>query len=138
MATDLARNISHLMTLPPDQIYASCIFLAALIFLNDLIRTALMVEYTRSVINHVIIDILTLLPAIFIGVVLLYAGHGYPGRVWINLALAAGLYIAWYAGGQITVLARKDTEAADIGWMAMGALITIPCGLLAILLSWVF
>ncbi len=134
MLAELSTNILYLMSLPPEQIWASFAFLAALVFLNDMVRTALMVEFTRSVINHVIIDVLTLLPAFFVGFVLVYSAYSYPDRKWINLAMAVGLYIAWYLGGQITVLARRDTEAADIGWMAMGSLITVPCGLLALIL----
>ncbi|MBI4552386.1 MAG: hypothetical protein HY710_08995 [Candidatus Latescibacteria bacterium] len=128
------HNLLELLSLAPERLIASLILLAALILMNDFVRTALMVEYTRSVVTHVIINVLTLLPAVILGVVLLYAGYRYPERAWFNLGVAAAFYVVWYIGGTLTRLARHDTEGADIGWMSHGLFITIPCGFLAVIL----
>ncbi len=111
------------------------IFLAALMLLNDLIRTILMVAGTRSVMTHLMVLVMTLFPALFSAVVLIVAGIRYPGRGWINLGLIAVLFVAWYIGGALTHLARRDTEGADVGFMTVGALITMPCGLVVALLT---
>lgn len=129
------RNILELLSLPPGRLFwPALILLAGIMIINDLIRTALMTERTRSVLVHVVINVLTLLPAVILGFVLLYAGYRYPDRAWLNLGLAAAFYGVWYLGGTLTWLARRDTEGADVGWMAMGLFITLPCGLLAIAL----
>ncbi|MBI4965783.1 MAG: hypothetical protein HY913_21070 [Desulfomonile tiedjei] len=128
------KNILNLMSLPPERLWASLILLSSIFVLNDLVRTALMTKYTKSVVNHVIINVLTLLPAIVLGLVLLYAGYRYPERAWLNFAIALALYFPWYVGGTLTRLARRDTEGADVGWMAMGLFITVPCGVLAVVL----
>jgi hypothetical protein len=128
------KNLLHLFSFPPDKLIVSLVLLSSLFILNDLVRTALMCEYTRSVLNHVIINALTLLPAAVLGLVLLYAGYRYPERVWVNFGIALALYVPWYIGGTLTKLARRDTEGADVGWMAMGLFITVPCGVLAVLL----
>jgi len=134
MTVEPFRNLLELLSLAPNHLWASLAFLGALTLVNDLIRTALMVEYTRSVINHIIVDALTLLPGVLLGLVLLYAGYRHPERAWINLGLALVLYGPWYLGGTLTWLARHDTEGADVGWMSHGAVITFVCGLLAVVL----
>jgi hypothetical protein len=128
------QHLLDLMSLAPERLLASLILLSALFILNDLVRTALMTEYTRSVLNHVIINVLTLLPAALLGLILLYADYRYPARVWVNFGIALALYIPWYLGGTLTRLARQDVEGADVGWMAMGLFITVPCGLLGAVL----
>lgn len=131
------RNFLELMSLPPGRLGAAFLLLAALMLLNDLIRTALMTEFTRSVLNHVIVNVLTLLPGVILGAVLLYADHLYPERAFLNLALAALLYVAWYLSGTLTWLARKDTEGADVGWMSHGAIITLGCWLASLVWIWI-
>ncbi len=128
------RNLLELMSLNPDSLGAALVLLAATMILNDLVRTALMTEHTRSVAVHVIVNVLTLLPAFVLGAALIYAGYRFPHRAWVNLGLAALLYGAWYTGGTLTWLARRDTEGADLGWMAHGAIVTLICGLLAVVL----
>jgi hypothetical protein len=128
------QNLLDLMSLAPERLLTSLILLSALFILNDLVRTALMTLYTRSVLNHVIINVLTLLPAAFLGLIVLYADYRYPERVWINFGIALALYIPWYIGGTLTRLARQDVEGADVGWMTMGLFITVPCGILGLVL----
>lgn len=128
------RNLLDLMSLAPDLLWASLILLAGVMLLNDLLRTALMSEHTRSVAVHALVCTLTLLPSGILGLVLLYAGYRYPERAWINFGLALALYMPWYLGGTLTWLARRDTEGADVGWISHGLFITVPCGLLAMVL----
>lgn len=127
-------NLLDLMSLAPDVLWASLLLLAGIMLLNDLLRTALMTEYTRSVAVHALVCKLTLLPSAILGLVLLYAGYRYPERAWINFGLALALYIPWYLGGTLTWLSRRDTEGADVGWISHGLFITVPCGLLAVVL----
>jgi hypothetical protein len=134
MSTDPFYNLLDLMSLGPERLGASLFVLASLLMVNDLVRTALMAEHTRSVLNHVIVSALTQLPAAILGLVLLYAGYRHPERAWINLGLAALLYGAWYIGGTLTWFARQDTEGADVGWITMGIFITLPCWLAAVVL----
>lgn len=105
-----------------------CVLMAFVILLNDLVRTWLMTEGTRSVGVHLAVCVLTLAPAIVLASLLVWAGYHHPDRVWLNLALAAGLYVPWWLGGAITRLVRPDSEGADLGWISMGALITFPVG----------
>jgi hypothetical protein len=127
-------NILDLMSLAPDVLWASLLLLAGIMLLNDLLRTALMTEHTRSVAVHALVCTLTLLPSVILGLALLYAGYRDPERAWINCGLALVLYIPWYVGGALTWLARRDTEGADLGWISHGLFITVPCGLLAVVL----
>lgn len=127
------RGLGEILALGPRTWVGGCLLLAFLFLLNDLCRTALMTEGTRSRIVHVLVCALTLGPAVVLAGVLLWAGASHPDRVWINLGLAAALYVFWWAGGALTRLTRKDSEGADIGWMTMGALITFPAGLVAAL-----
>jgi hypothetical protein len=128
------KNLLDLMSLGPERWVASLTLLAAFVVLNDLLRTALMLEFTRSWVVHLIINTLTLLPSFVLGLVLLYAGYRHPERAWLNLAWAALLYVAWYLGGTLTRLSRRDTEGADVGFQMLGALITLPFGILAVVL----
>ncbi len=125
------RNLLDLLSLNPERLIYSLILLGSLVLMNDLVRTALMTEHTRSVLNHMIICVLTIWPGIMLGIVLLYAAYRYPQRAWINLGLAILLYVAWWAGGTLTHLARQDTEGADLGWMSHGLIITVFFGLIA-------
>ncbi len=124
-------NLLDLVTLAPDHLIASLAFLGAVMAANDTLRTSLMIEFTRSAFVHVIINVMTLLPAGLLAVVLLVAAYRFPQRGWVNLAFAVLLYAAWYFGGAVTRLARRDSEGADPGFMFVGALITFPVGILA-------
>jgi hypothetical protein len=127
------HNLIQLLTLSPEHLVGSLILLGALCAANDLIKTALMIEFTRSPLIHVLLNILTLFPAGLLGLVLLASAYLYRGRGWVNLGYALLLYVAWYAGGALTHLARRDTEGADPGFMTVGALVTFPVGVLAAL-----
>ena len=132
---EYVRNLIDLMTLAPERLIPSLILLSSLVILNELVRTAFMVEYTRSVVVHVIISILTLLPAFMLGFILLYDGYRYPERAWLNLGIAIALYLPWILGGTLTRLSRRDTEGADLGWILQGLIfITIPWGILAVII----
>lgn len=133
LAAMQVHGLGDILALGPDTVVAGCVLLAFAFLLNDLVRTWLMTARTRSVLVHVIVCALTLAPAVVLAGVLLWAGARHPDRVLVNLALAAALYVPWWAGGALTRLVRADSEGADLGWIAMGALITFPTGLAAAL-----
>jgi hypothetical protein len=124
------KNLLHLLALPPDRLWASVSLLAAVIIACELIRIALGTVLTRSRVAHVTVCLLTFaLQALLLAFVLGYADCHYPGRGWINLGIAVALYVLWYATGDVTRLVRSDSEGADLGFMAVGALITFPVGI---------
>jgi hypothetical protein len=126
-------NFIELLSLAPGAWAHSLAIFSFLFFCACLLRSAAMCEGTRWPLVHMLVCALTLLPAIVLAGMLLLGAIRYPERAWLNLGIAALLYVPWYAGGRITRLARADTEGADVGWLAMGALITFPAGLLAAL-----
>lgn len=130
---DLFRNLFELASLPPGRLLPAILLISGIVLLNDLVRTALMIEFTRSALAHVVVNVMTLLPAVLVAAILFYSAWQYPQRAWGNLWFACLFFVVWYAGGALTRLARPDTEGADIGFMTVGALITFPCGILAAL-----
>jgi hypothetical protein len=121
----------ELMKLGPDGCWHALALLAFFSACCYLLRTALMVELPATPWVHSLICLLTLLPAIVVAVVLVWAAHAHPARAWFNLVIAALVFVAWWAGGAMTRLVRPDTEGGDIGWLAMGALIAFPTGIIA-------
>jgi len=128
------RNLLDLLSLAPGATGHAMVLCSFLFFCTYLLRTAAMSEGTRSRLVHMLVCVLTLLPAVLLAAMLVLGAARFPERAWLNLAVAALLYVPWYAGGRITRLARPDTEGADVGWLAMGALITFPVGLAAAVL----
>ncbi|HLK90041.1 MAG TPA: hypothetical protein VKZ18_09105 [Polyangia bacterium] len=123
-----------LLALPPDQLVPALSLLAFVIVIAELVRIAIGTELTRSALAHVTVCLLTFaLQSVLLAVVLVHAAHAYPTRGFVNLAFAAGLYLVWYLAGQATKLVRPVSEGADVGFMAVGALITFPAGLVAAL-----
>jgi hypothetical protein len=133
-ATTPLHQILDLLALAPDTVWHSVALLSFFCVVSYLTRTALMIEAPRSIIVHMTVCTLTLLPAIVLAAVLVWAAHQYPERAWLNLGFAGIVYVAWYLGGALTRLARPDTEGGDIGWLFMGALITFPAGAIAALI----
>ncbi|HEX2568199.1 MAG TPA: hypothetical protein VH877_01490 [Polyangia bacterium] len=128
------RYLGDVVSLDPRYLRESFVLLGAFIFLNDLLRTALMAERPRSVAQHLAVCVLTLWPGILLGAVLLWAGYRHPEHAFSHLLFAALLYGFWILGGALTRLVRSDSEGADLGWISHGALITFPLGLLAVIL----
>lgn len=128
-------TLGDILALGPDTALAGFVLLAFAFLLNDLVRTWLMTERTRSVSTHVLVCALTLAPAVVLAAVLVWSALHHPDRALLNLALAAALYVPWWAGGALTRLVRDDSEGSDLGWLAMGALITFPIGLAAAVLT---
>jgi hypothetical protein len=126
--------LAQLLSLGPDMLIEAIVLLAALFFLNDLLRTALLPQATRSILAHLTCCALTLLPGIVLGFVLVWAAHEHPDRAWLNLGIAAFLYLFWILGGAITRAVRSDSEGADIGWIFHGAVITFALGVGAALI----
>ena len=121
-------NVIDLLSLAPHVLGHSVLLFSFLFMSAYLLRTAAMSEGTRAPLVHMLVCTLTLLPAVLLAVMLALGALRFPERAWINLGIAALLYVPWYLGGRITSLARPDTEGADVGWLTMGALITFPCG----------
>ncbi len=129
------KHLVELMSLPPGRTGEWLMFLSAFMILCELTRLSLGTVFTRSVLAHVIRCLLTFaLQAIVLAVVLVWADHCHPDRGWINLGYALLLYFIWYLAGQLVLLARPDTEGADLGFMTVGALITFPVGIIAALI----
>lgn len=128
------HRLDQIFALDPAIFWHAYIFFAFFFLVNDLLRSALMAELVRSVVAHLAVCVLTLLPGILLGFALLWAGHRHPDRVWSNLAVAVALYPWWMLGGAITKLSRSDSEGADTGWIFHGAMISFPLGFLAVLL----
>jgi len=129
------KELIQLMSLPPDRIREWLLFLSAFLLLCELTRLALGTVFTRSVLAHVLRCLLTFaVQAIVLAAVLVWADHCYPARAWINLGYALLFYFIWYLAGQLVLLARHDTEGADLGFMTVGALITFPVGIIAALI----
>lgn len=129
MTTQPFVNLWHLLELPPDQIWAAISMLAAIIVVAELVRISLGTVLTHSRVAHVTICLLTFaFQALLLAVVLVVADRAHHGRGWLNLGIALGLYVAWYVSGELTRLVRSDSEGADLGFMAVGALITFPVG----------
>ncbi|MCG8405943.1 MAG: hypothetical protein MI923_12175 [Phycisphaerales bacterium] len=130
----ILTDLFDLISLAPSRLGYSITLLAFLFMVNYLLRTAYMNTGTCSRLVHMLVCTLTLLPAICLAFILFLAAYRHPDRAWINLAIAAALYLPWALGGAITRFARAETEGADVGWLTMGALITFPAGLIAAVL----
>jgi hypothetical protein len=123
------------MSLPPDRLAPALLMLGSVIVICELTRIALCTEHTRSRVAHITVALLTFpLQSILLAIVLVHAASAHPGRGWINVAIALGLYALWFVTGQATRLVRRVSEGADLGFMCVGALITFPVGIAAALL----
>jgi hypothetical protein len=128
------RALLDLLSLPPDRIKEWLSLLIAFMIVCELTRLALATVFTRSVLAHVTRCLLTFaVQAVVLAGVLVWADYRHPERAWINLGYALFLYVIWYLAGQLVLLARHDTEGADLGFMTVGALITFPVGIIAAL-----
>lgn len=128
------RDLLALMSLPPERTGEWLLFLSAFMILCELTRLTLATLFTRSVLAHLIRCLLTFaIQAIVLAAVLVWADYHHPDRGWINLGYALLLYAVWYLAGQLVLLARPDTEGADLGFMTVGALITFPVGIIVAL-----
>lgn len=122
-----------LLRLPPEHLGASILFLAGIVVTCEYLRVSLSPVLTRSVIAHVLVNLLTVvvLP-VLLAVVLVLSISAHPDRALINLAIAGGLYVLWYLTGQSTLLVRSDTQGADLGFICLGAVITFVPGVIAL------
>ena len=131
MTVEPFERIWALLALPPDRLLPAVCLLAGFIVYCELVRISLLVVLTRSVAAHVTVCLLTFAAqAITLAVVLVHAAATHPGRGFVNLGITLGLYVLWYVTGQATRIVRPRSEGADLGFMAVGALITFPAGLI--------
>ena len=129
------KDLINLLSLPAERTREWLALLSAFMILCELTRLAIATVFTRSVLTHVTRCLLTFaVQAVTLAGILVWASHCHPERAWINLGYAFLLYFVWYLAGQLVLLARPDTEGADLGFMTVGALITFPVGLIAALL----
>ena len=134
MTVEPFQKVWALLALPPDRLLPALCLLGGFIVYCELVRISLGAAVTRSVLAHVVICLLTFaVQAITLAVVLIHASAIYHGRGFINLGIAAGMYLLWYVTGQATRLVRPRSEGADLGFMVVGALITFPVGLIGAL-----
>ena len=128
------RHLSRLLALEPRYLPHAMVLLGFAFAVNYLLRTVLLIEAPLSRWVHLVVCLLTMLPAFVLAAVLWWAASQHPERAWINLGVALVLYVAWWLGGAMTRLARPDTEGGDVGWLTMGALVTFPVGVMAALI----
>ena len=129
-------TLFQLMRLPPEHLVASILLLAGVVVACELLRVSLAPVLTRSVIAHVLVNLLTavVLP-VFLAVVLVLSILAHPERALINMLIVGGLYALWYLAGQATLLVRSDTQGADPGFMFVGSVITFVPGVIALAVS---
>jgi len=129
------KDLIQLLSLPPERRTEWLMLLSAILILCEFTRLALGTVFTRSVLAHVTRCLLTFaIQAVVLAAVLVWADYRHPDRAWINLGYALLFYGIWYLAGQLVLLARPDTEGADLGFMTVGALITFPVGFIAALI----
>jgi hypothetical protein len=126
-------TLFELLHLPPEHLAASILSLAGLVIACELLRVSLSPVLTRSVVAHVLVNLLTavVLPAL-LAVVLVLSILAHPERALMNMVIVAGLYAVWYLAGQATLLVRSDTQGADLGFMFVGSAITFVPGVIAL------
>lgn len=126
----------ELLHLPPEHLIPSILFIGGLVIACELGRVSLSPVLTRSVIAHVLVNLLTavVLP-VLLAVVLVLSILAYPDRALLNMVIVAGLYAVWYLAGQATLLIRSDTQGADVGFMFVGSFITFVPGVIALAVS---
>jgi len=135
IATDPFVIFFEVMKLGPQHVWHAVALLSFFAAGSYLLRTALMTELPQAAWVHMMVCTLTVLPAIVLAAVLVWAAWWHPERAWVNLGYAGLVFAAWWFGGAITRLARPDTEGGDLGWLMMGALITFPAGMIAALVT---
>jgi hypothetical protein len=129
-------TLFELLRLPPEHLIASILFLAGVVIACELLRVSLLPVLTRSVIAHVLVNLLTavILP-VFLAVVLVLSILAHSDRALVNMLIVAGLYAVWYLVGQATLLVRSDTQGADAGFMFIGSVITFVPGVIALVVA---
>jgi hypothetical protein len=122
-----------LLRLPPAHLGASILLLAGIVISCEYLRVSLSPVLTRSVIAHVLVNLLSavILP-VLLAVVLVLGISAHPDRALINLGVVGGLYVLWYLAGQSTLLVRPDSQGADLGFICIGSMITFVPGVIAL------
>lgn len=132
---DFLHDLWSLMSLPPDRLIPALLLLASFITLCELTRICLLVVAPRSRFVHIMEVLLTaVIQPIALAIVLIKGACEFPERAWINVGYIALMYVIWYVAGQATLLVRRDSQGADLGFMTVSALITFPVGVTGILL----
>lgn len=126
-------HLMEIFTLGAGNLLIAFGIITVLFFINELLKAYLMIEHTHCIITHVGINIMTILPAIILMAILIYAGFKHPERTGINFTFVVLSFIPWYLAGKFTRLARRDTEGADIGFMTVGLLLVVFAGIITTL-----
>ncbi len=130
----LVKCLLKILALGPGEVYLAFGILTVLFFANEFLKTYLVVEHTRCTIAHIVINMLTILPAVILVCLLLFAGYMHPERVCTNFSFALLALVPWYISGRITCLARNDAEGAGIGFMSIGLLMLIGTGIVTLII----
>ncbi|ACY16570.1 hypothetical protein Hoch_4072 [Haliangium ochraceum DSM 14365] len=131
-------GLVDLLYLPPEHLGASVLFLASIIIACELLRVTLSVSFTSGatpvqVVTHVLVNLLTaVIQPLFLAVVLVLSIVAHPERGLLNLLIVLALYGLWYGTGQATLLVRRDSQGADLGFMSIASAITFVPGLVAL------
>ncbi|MEK6814239.1 MAG: hypothetical protein AABY65_05865 [Nitrospirota bacterium] len=124
------ERIGSVLALGEGDLLAAMGVLTVLFFGIEFAKAYLMIERGESVRVHVVVNVMTILPALILVLVLIHAGARHPDRAWINLIFAILAFVPWYAAGQTTFLARRDVESGDVGFMSIGLLIVLSAGVI--------
>ncbi|WP_428264331.1 hypothetical protein [Haliangium sp.] len=124
----------ELFTLPPDRLLESVLLVAGIVVACEYLRISLSPVFTRSVVAHLLVNLLTVvIQPVLLAVVLVLSVLAAPERAGLNFLIVAGMYGVWYLAGQSTLLARPDTQGADVGFMTIGGVLTFLPGAIAVL-----
>ncbi len=124
----------RILALGPGDTIAALAVISVIFFLNEFLKTSLMIEYTSSRLAHVGINVMTLLPAVLLAVVLLYAGYVHPARIGTSFLVCVAAFVPWYVAAALTRLGRRDSEGADVGFMCVGLAVVVAAGIVAAIL----
>jgi hypothetical protein len=123
-------RLLDLLALHPGCWVHGAILLGFLSAACALLRSALLLEAVLSRSVHAVVCVLTVLPPVVMGLVLVLAASQNAARAWLNLGVAAAVLGAWALGGLAPRLVRPDADV-DPRWWVVGACITFPAGIVA-------
>lgn len=122
-----------LASLPKEHVVSGTILYASIVALLALLRHALMLELVLSRAMGAAILLVSVLPGVLLAIGLVYAAHAHPERAWNNVGVAAVVTSVWVGAARLPRLVRPDVDRDDDRWIALGALLAFPVGVLCAL-----